>query len=825
MSDELETAVPESIPADAASAASASESAPAKPKRTTTRKKAASAVAAADAGDGASAADAAAVKVAAAAVEGDAPAAKKPATRKRTTAAKKTPAKTAAAENAEPAVKAPAADAPTSAADASAAPADAAGEIASAAPKKPAARKTTVTRTRRRPAPAEADGPTAAETAPEAAADAVSASAAAAAPEKAENASETPARTPRTRTRTKAASAASGARSGARKPAASRAKVAAPSSEAAPLAPIEFSSDADVIATETLADPSLTAGQAHTDNGASAAEVLAVEVLVADASQNASTEILIEASTEASAAEGSTEPAAPNRVRRERNNGANNNERNNNERNGNNKKRPKQNQNQNQNQNQGSSDKNSGQNQQGQNNQNQNKTNNKGSFDRDHRRQRRQHGSREVLPSISRDELAEMKVGDLREKAAEYSIDASGYRKAELVDVVFEALCKAEGIIEVTGILDIMNDGYGFLRTKGYLPSEGDAYVSLSIIRRNGLRKGDYVVGLTRPAQGNEKYAAIQKVISVNDTPADELGGRVRFADLTPIYPDERLVMEHGKSTTTARVIDLVSPIGKGQRGLIVSPPKAGKTTVLKDIAAAISANNPEVHLMCLLVDERPEEVTDMERSIKGEVISSTFDKPCENHIAVAELVIERAKRLVEQGRDVVILLDSITRLARAYNMGTPASGRILSGGVDSSALYPPKRFLGAARNIENGGSLTILGTALVDTGSKMDEVIFEEFKGTGNMELKLDRALADKRIFPAVDPITSSTRKEELLLDPQEAPLIWAVRRVLANLNNTERAMDTLVKSIKQTETNQEFLIRFARKAQNSSKQDSLDL
>ncbi len=817
MSDELETAVPESIPADAASAASASESAPAKPKRTTTRKKAAPA-AAVDASDNAPAADVSATKVAAAAVEGDAPAAKKPATRKRTTAAKKTPAKTAAAADSELAVKAAAAEAP-----APAAPADAAGETAPAAPKKPAARKTAATRTRRKPVPAEAESPAAAKAAPEVASDAAASTSAAAAgsesaptaaPEKAANASETPVRTPRTRTRTKAASPASGARSGAKKPAASRAKDAEPSSDAAPLAPIEFSSDADVIATETLTDPSLPAGQSPKGNGASAAEVLSVEVLVTDAPQSAASGVLIEASTGASAAEGSPEPATPNRVRRERNN----------ERNGNNnKKRPKQNQNQNQNQ--GSSDKGNGQNQQGQNNQNQNKANNKGSFDRDHRRQRRQHGSREVLPSISRDELAEMKVGDLREKAAEYGIDASGYRKAELVDVVFEALCKAEGIIEVTGILDIMNDGYGFLRTKGYLPSEGDAYVSLSIIRRNGLRKGDYVVGLTRPAQGNEKYAAIQKVISVNDTPADELGGRVRFADLTPIYPDERLIMEHGKSTTTARVIDLVSPIGKGQRGLIVSPPKAGKTTVLKDIAAAISANNPEVHLMCLLVDERPEEVTDMERSIKGEVISSTFDKPCENHIAVAELVIERAKRLVEQGRDVVILLDSITRLARAYNMGTPASGRILSGGVDSSALYPPKRFLGAARNIENGGSLTILGTALVDTGSKMDEVIFEEFKGTGNMELKLDRTLADKRIFPAIDPITSGTRKEELLLDPQEAPLIWAVRRVLANLNNTERAMDTLVKSIKQTETNQEFLIRFARKAQNSSKQDSLDL
>ena len=820
MSDELETAVSESIPADAASAASA----PAKPKRATTRKKAAPAAAAADAGEGAPAADVSATKVAPAAAEGDALAAKKPTARKRTTAAKKTPAKTAAAADTEPAVKASATETP--------APAESAGEAASTAPKKPATRKTTATRTRRKIAPAEAESPAEAETAPEAASDAAASASAtvganvasAVAPEGAANASETPARTPRTRTRTKASSAASGARSGAKKPAASRAKDAESSSDAAPLAPIEFSSDADVIATETLADPSLTAGQSPKGNGASAAEVLSVEVLVTDAPQSAASGVLIEASAEASSAEGSPEPAAPNRVRRERNNGANNGDRSNNERNdNNNKKRSKQNQNQNQNQ--GSSDKSNGQNQQGQNNQNQNKANNKGSFDRDHRRQRRQHGSREVLPSISRDEFAEMKVGDLREKAAEYSIDASGYRKAELVDVVFEALCKAEGIIEVTGILDIMNDGYGFLRAKGYLPSEGDAYVSLSIIRRNGLRKGDYVVGLTRPAQGNEKYAAIQKVISVNDTPADELGGRVRFADLTPIYPDERLIMEHGKSTTTARVIDLVSPIGKGQRGLIVSPPKAGKTTVLKDIAAAISANNPEVHLMCLLVDERPEEVTDMERSIKGEVISSTFDKPCENHIAVAELVIERAKRLVEQGRDVVILLDSITRLARAYNMGTPASGRILSGGVDSSALYPPKRFLGAARNIENGGSLTILGTALVDTGSKMDEVIFEEFKGTGNMELRLDRTLADKRIFPAIDPITSGTRKEELLLDPQEAPLIWAVRRVLANLNNTERAMDTLVKSIKQTETNQEFLIRFARKAQNSSKQDSLDL
>lgn len=445
------------------------------------------------------------------------------------------------------------------------------------------------------------------------------------------------------------------------------------------------------------------------------------------------------------------------------------------------------------------------------------------------RRQRRQHdnnrgGNREVQPSVSREELAKLKVAELREKAAELNLDVTGLKKAELVEAVFGASVKAEGFIEVSGILDILADGYGFLRTQGYLPSETDCYVGLSTIRRNGLRKGDLVTGQTRPARENEKYAAIQKVTAVNGTPVEELGNRVRFGDLTPVYPDECLTMEHGKNTVTARVIDLVSPIGKGQRGLIVSPPKAGKTTILKDIAAAISANNPEVHLMCLLVDERPEEVTDMERSIKGEVISSTFDMPTENHIAVSELVIERAKRLVECGKDVVVLLDSLTRLARAYNLAQPASGRILSGGVDSTALYPPKRFLGAARNIEHGGSLTILASALVDTGSKMDEVIFEEFKGTGNMELKLDRNLADRRIFPAIDPVASGTRKEDLLLEPQEAPLIWAVRRILANTNSTERAMDMLIKSLKQTETNQEFLVRTAKKAQHTKADGSLE-
>ena len=438
--------------------------------------------------------------------------------------------------------------------------------------------------------------------------------------------------------------------------------------------------------------------------------------------------------------------------------------------------------------------------------------------DKNNRHDRHQRNNREIVPSVTKDDLAKLKVAELRAKAAELEVDVAGLKKAELVDAVYDATMKAEGFLEVEGILDILQDGYGFLRTNGYLPSEHDCYVGLSTIRRNGLRKGDKITGTTRPARPNEKYAAVQKVLTINGVPSEEVGKRVRFGDLTPVYPDECLAMEHGKSTITARVIDLVSPIGKGQRGLIVSPPKAGKTTILKDIAAAISANNPEVHLMCLLVDERPEEVTDMQRSIKGEVISSTFDMPTENHIQVSELVIERAKRLVEDGKDVVVLLDSLTRLARAYNLAQPASGRILSGGVDSTALYPPKKFLGAARNIEGGGSLTILASALVETGSKMDEVIFEEFKGTGNMELKLDRNLADRRIFPAIDPVASGTRKEDLLLDPQEAPLIWAVRRILANTNNTERAMDMLIKSLKRTDTNAEFLMRTAKKAQHSN-------
>lgn len=432
------------------------------------------------------------------------------------------------------------------------------------------------------------------------------------------------------------------------------------------------------------------------------------------------------------------------------------------------------------------------------------------------RRQHQQQNRREpVVPQTSKEDLAKLKVVELRTRAEELGVDHKGLKKAELVEAVFAASVKAEGFIETAGVLDVLSDGYGFLRTHGYLPSENDVYVGMATIRRNNLRKGDYITGQTRPARPNEKYAALQRIDTVNDVPLEELGKRVRFADLTPVFPDERLVLEHGRSTITARVIDLCAPIGKGQRGLIVSPPKAGKTTILKDIAASIAVNNPEVHLMCLLVDERPEEVTDMERSIHGEVISSTFDMPSENHVAVSEMVIERAKRLVENGKDVVILLDSLTRLARAYNLAQPASGRILSGGVDSTALYPPKKFLGAARNIEGGGSLTILASALIETGSKMDEVIFEEFKGTGNMEVKLDRQLADRRIFPAIDPVASGTRREDLLLDPQEAPLIWAVRRVLANRNNIERATDSLIKSLQQTKDNQEFLLRAAKKAQ----------
>ena len=435
------------------------------------------------------------------------------------------------------------------------------------------------------------------------------------------------------------------------------------------------------------------------------------------------------------------------------------------------------------------------------------------------RRRNRRGGQPEQAtePSLKREELEKLKVAELRSKAAELGIEYLGMRKAELVDAVFEAAAEAEGFKPIEGILEIQNEGYGFLRTGNYMRGDGDAFVHQQIIRQYGLRSGDRIVGTLSPARSGNKFPPLGKITTINERSPEALKGRPRFRDLTPIYPDERLVMEHGKDSITGRAIDLVAPIGKGQRGLIVSPPKAGKTTVLKRICQSIAINNPEVHLFCLLVDERPEEVTDMERSIRGEVVASTFDMPAENHTAVSELVIERAKRLVELGEDVVVVLDSITRLARAYNLAQPASGRILSGGVDSAALYPPKRFLGAARNIENGGSLTILASALIDTGSKMDEVIFEEFKGTGNMELKLDRDLADKRIFPAIDPVASGTRNEELLIEPEMQPFVWGIRRVLANMNNIERAESALVKGLKQTADNQEFLIRSAKKAQQT--------
>jgi transcription termination factor Rho len=427
----------------------------------------------------------------------------------------------------------------------------------------------------------------------------------------------------------------------------------------------------------------------------------------------------------------------------------------------------------------------------------------------------------------SEEELKKLKLPELKEKAAEYQVElGSGYvKKGELIQLILEAYEKKYGLQEVHGILQILPDGYGFLRGHDYLPGKNDIYVPAQLVKQYGLRKGDIVLGKSKPNVKSDKFARLHEVSTVNGHDPEVAKLRPHFGQLTPVYPDERLLMEHGKDALTARVIDLVSPIGKGQRGLIVSPPKAGKTTVLKDIAEAVFANNPEVKIICLLVDERPEEVTDMERSIHGEVVSSTFDMPYENHISVSELVIERAKRMVEEGSDVLILLDSITRLARAYNLGAPASGRILSGGVDSTALYPPKKFLGAARNIEGGGSLTILASALVETGSKMDEVIFEEFKGTGNMELRLDRELADKRIYPAIDPVASGTRKEDLLMNPQEAPLIWAVRRILANLNNVERAMEMLIRSLKQTSSNAEFLIRTAKKAQAASSGDKVEL
>ena len=435
----------------------------------------------------------------------------------------------------------------------------------------------------------------------------------------------------------------------------------------------------------------------------------------------------------------------------------------------------------------------------------------------------------------ARTQLQSKPVADLREIAEGLGLEYKGLQKAKLIDLLLEqgddvveskvVESKAKGDDDLPsvvnsgdsqikkgetreGILDILPEGYGFLRFGGYKPSEMDVYVPAGSIKKYRMRKGDYVEGPIRAPRAKEKYPALVEPKTVNGEDPELLARRVDFDKLTPLFPDERLKLEiDGEpERLVGRIVDLIAPIGKGQRGLIVSPPKAGKTTILKEIANSITANNPEVYLMVVLVDERPEEVTDMQRSVEGEVVYSTFDRPPDEHTQVSKLAIERAKRLVEEGKDVVILLDSITRLARAHNLATPASGRILSGGVDSTALTPPKQFFGAARNIEGGGSLTILGTALVETGSKMDEVIFEEFKGTGNMELRLDRTLADKRVFPAIDVTPSGTREEQRLVSPKELESLWTLRRVLVGLEGGA-ATELLIDRLKTLKSNEAFL------------------
>ena len=371
--------------------------------------------------------------------------------------------------------------------------------------------------------------------------------------------------------------------------------------------------------------------------------------------------------------------------------------------------------------------------------------------------------------------------------------------------------------IEVSGYLDLRDEGYGFLRVNGYLASQGDAYVSVRLTRQFNLRKGDHVTGMSRPAGRNEKNAGMLDIRTINGIDVDKMKPRPKFEDLTPLFPDEKLELSSASDPTnmTARIIDLISPIGKGQRGIIVSPPKAGKTTVMKTIATSIEKNYPEVKLIVLLIDERPEEVTDMRRTVKGEVVSSTFDRPSEEHTHVAELVIEKAKRMVEMGQDVVIILDGITRLSRAYNLAAPTTGRVMSGGIDAGALYPPKKFFGAARNIEEGGSLTILATALVETNSRMDDAIFEEFKGTGNMELRLDRKLAERRIYPAIDVDASSTRHEELLFNRQQLQMVWKLRRVLSGLaaeGSAAPGLELLIDRLKTFKNNDEFLAEIAK-------------
>ncbi len=407
------------------------------------------------------------------------------------------------------------------------------------------------------------------------------------------------------------------------------------------------------------------------------------------------------------------------------------------------------------------------------------------------------------------DEIKRQPISELTKLAKDLDVaGASGMRRQDLIFAILQTQAEKNGVISGAGVLEILPDGFGFLRAVdyNYLPSPDDIYISPSQIRRFSLRTGDTISGEVRPPKEGEKYFALLKVDTVNFESPDMARDKILFDNLTPLYPDEKLSLESDPENYSTRIMDLFTPIGKGQRGLIVSPPRAGKTVLLQDIAHSIAANHPEVILMVLLIDERPEEVTDMQRSVKGEVISSTFDEPATRHVQVAEMVIEKAKRLVEHKRDVVILLDSITRLARAYNTVVPPSGKVLSGGVDSNALHKPKRFFGAARNIENGGSLTIISTALIDTGSRMDEVIFEEFKGTGNMELHLDRRIADRRVFPAFDLVRSGTRKEELLIPKQNLNRVWILRRLLQEMNPVD-AMEFIVGKIRKTESNKEFL------------------
>jgi transcription termination factor Rho len=407
------------------------------------------------------------------------------------------------------------------------------------------------------------------------------------------------------------------------------------------------------------------------------------------------------------------------------------------------------------------------------------------------------------------EDIKRLPISELNDLAKKLEVPgASGMRRQDLIFAILQTQAEQNGVISGSGVLEILPDGFGFLRAVdyNYLPSPDDIYISPSQIRRFNLKTGDTISGEVRPPKEGEKYFALLKVDTVNLESPEQARDKILFDNLTPLYPLEKLNLEFDPKNYTTRTLDLFAPIGKGQRGLIVSPPRAGKTVLLQDIAHSIAANHPEVVLMVLLIDERPEEVTDMQRSVAGEVIASTFDEPASFHVQVAEMVIEKAKRLVEHKKDVVILLDSITRLARAYNTVVPPSGKVLSGGVDSNALHKPKRFFGAARNIENGGSLTIISTALIDTGSRMDEVIFEEFKGTGNMELHLDRRIADRRVFPAFDLIRSGTRKEELLIPKANLNRIWILRRLLQEMNPVD-AMEFIIGKIKKTETNQEFL------------------